>query len=95
MRFAYSFRKPSNNSTSSSHIAWRVLYVTMLGREYPNMNCETLFDKAEWQTLYIVEKRRPPLEEPPALSVIVLMLAKLGGFLGRKHDGFPGHQPSR
>ncbi len=32
-------------------IAWRVLYVTLLGREYPNMNCEALFDKAEWQTL--------------------------------------------
>jgi len=29
-------------------IAWRVLYVTMLGREYPNIDCEVLFDKAEW-----------------------------------------------
>jgi hypothetical protein len=73
-------------------IAWRVLYVTMLGREYPNIDCEALFDKAEWQTLYIVEKREPPPEKPPQLSVIVLMLAKLGGFLGRKCDGFPGPQ---
>jgi len=74
-------------------IAWRVLYVTMLGREYPNINCETLFDKAEWQTLYIVEKCAPPPKEPPSLSVIVMMLAKFGGFLGRKGDRFPGPQP--
>ena len=36
-------------------IAWRVLYVTMLGREYPNINCEAVFDKAEWQTVYIAD----------------------------------------
>jgi hypothetical protein len=71
-------------------IAWRVLHITMLGREYPNLDCEVLFDKSEWQTLYIVEKGKPPPEEPLPLSVVVLMLAKLGGFLGRKHDGFPG-----
>ena len=74
-------------------IAWRVLYVTMLGREYPNIDCEVLFDREEWQTLYIVEKREPPPEEPPPLGVIILMLAGFGGFLGRKHDGFPGPQP--
>lgn len=74
-------------------IAWRVLYVTMLGREYPNIDCEVLFDKAEWQMLYIVEKCEPPPKESPPLSVVILMLAKLGGFLGRKHDGFPGPQP--
>lgn len=74
-------------------IAWRVLYVTMLGREYPNIHCETVFDKSEWQALYIVQKREPPPEEPPPLRVMLPMLAQLGGFLGRKHDGFPGPQP--
>jgi len=74
-------------------IAWRVLYVTMLGREYPNIDCEALFDKAEWQTLYIVEKSEPPPKEQPSLSTIILVLAKIGGFLGRKHDGFPSSQP--
>lgn len=53
-------------------ITWRVLYVTMLGREYPNIDCEVLFDKAQWQMLYIVEKCEPPPEKPPPLGVIVV-----------------------
>lgn len=74
-------------------IAWRVRYVTRLGRESPNLEGEARFDKAEWQMLDIVAKREPPPEEPPLLSVRVLRLAKLGGCLGRKQDGFPGPQP--
>jgi hypothetical protein len=27
---------------------------------------------------------------PPALNEIIFMIAKLGGFLGRKSDGYPG-----
>lgn len=74
-------------------IAWRVLYVTMLGREYPNIDCEAVFDKEEWQTLYIVEKQQLPSGKPPALGVAISMLVGFGGFLKRKHDGFPGPQP--
>lgn len=74
-------------------IAWRVLYVTLLGREYPNIDCEMVFDKEEWQTLYIVQKQQQAPKEPLPLSVMVFMLAELGGFLGRKCDGFPGPKP--
>ncbi len=74
-------------------IAWRVLYVTMLGREYPNIDCEAVFDKEEWRTLYILEKQQLPSEKPPSLGEAVLMLAGFGGFLKRKNDGFPGPQP--
>jgi len=38
------------------------------------------------------EKHEPPPKEVPSLNTMILMLAKLGGFLGRKHDGFPGPQ---
>ena len=29
-------------------------------------------------------------QKPPSVSEIIIMLAKLGGFLNRKNDGFPG-----
>ncbi len=74
-------------------IAWRILYATMLGREYPNIDCRAVFGDDEWRTLHIVVKGEAPPDEPPPLIEIVLMLAGLGGFLGRKHDGFPGPQP--
>lgn len=71
-------------------IAWRVLYVTMLGRDYPFVSCEALFSKEEWQTLFIVTQQKPPPSEPPPLVMMVRLLAGLGGFLARKHDHFPG-----
>ena len=71
-------------------IAWRVLYLTMLGRECPEMPCDTVFADEEWQAVYLVTQRKPPPEQPPSLDTMVRMVAGLGGFLNRKSDGFPG-----
>lgn len=71
-------------------VAWRVLYVTMLGREYPNIDCEAIFDKEEWKTLFIVVKQQAPPEKPPGLFEMILLVAGLGGFLARKVDAYPG-----
>jgi len=73
-------------------IAWRVLYLTMLGRECPEMSCDAVFADEEWQAVYLVTERKPPPDEPPSLDTMVRMVAGLGGFLNRKHDGFPGPQ---
>ena len=73
-------------------IAWRVLFLTMLGRECPEMPCDVVFDRAEWQAVYLVTERRPPPDTPPSLDRMVRMVAGLGGFLNRKGDGFPGPQ---
>jgi hypothetical protein len=73
-------------------IAWRVLYLTMLGRECPEMPCDVVFDTAEWQAVYLVTERKPPPDTPPSLDRMVRMVAGLGGFLDRKCDGFPGPQ---
>ena len=71
-------------------VAWRILYLTCLNRIYPNANCELIFDKFEWQTLYmILEKKKPP-HKPPSLNDVTKMLGKLGGFVNRKNDGNPG-----
>lgn len=73
-------------------IAWRVLYLTMLGRECPELPCNVVFADEEWQAVYIVAKRLAPPEKPPSLDTMVRMVAGFGGFLNRKHDGFPGPQ---
>jgi hypothetical protein len=73
-------------------IAWRVLHLTMLGRECPEMSCDVVFAEEEWQAVYLVTERKPPPDEPPSLDTMVRMVAGLGGFLNRKRDGFPGPQ---
>lgn len=71
-------------------IAWRILYLTMLGRSYPDLSCDVVFEAHEWQSVYAVSTKKPIPKEPPSLHVIIIMIAKLGGFLGRKSDGYPG-----
>jgi hypothetical protein len=71
-------------------VAWRVLFTLMLGRNGPELDCEVLFDVREWQAAYIVVKRCPPPDTPPTLGEVVLLIARLGGYLGRRHDPPPG-----
>ena len=71
-------------------VAWRILFVTMLGREYPNLDCDCVFDTFEWQTAYIVANKKKPPSKPPKLNEMIKIIARLGGFLGRTSDGDPG-----
>ena len=71
-------------------VAWRVLYALMLGRACPDLNCEIVFDPQEWRAAYAVVKRCPPPATPPRLGEVVALVASLGGYFGRKHDGPPG-----
>jgi Transposase Tn5 dimerisation domain/Transposase DNA-binding len=71
-------------------IAWRILFLTTMGRAAPNMNSECLFDPIEWQTAYVIIKKKPPPKTAPSLQKMLAMIAELGGFLGRKCDGDPG-----
>lgn len=72
-------------------VAWRVYYLTKLGREVPELPCTVFFEDSEWKALvcYHTENRNPP-ENPPTLKEAVLMVGKLAGHLGRKGDGMPG-----
>lgn len=71
-------------------IAWRILYMTLLGRHQPLVSCELVFDKKEWQIVYLVVKNKKPPKTPPHLYELIRMVATLGGFLNRKHDAEPG-----
>jgi hypothetical protein len=72
-------------------VAWRVLYLTRLGRTMPDLPCSVFFEEMEWKALCAYHDKTPnPPEEPPPLGVTMRMVAKIGGFLGRKSDGHPG-----
>jgi len=71
-------------------VAWRVLYLTRLGRTVPDLSCEVAFSRPEWQAVYWVSRRRAPPSEPPRLQEILSLVAGLGGYLARKGDGPPG-----
>jgi IS4 transposase len=73
-------------------VAWRIHTLTMLGRAYPAVSCEVVFEPHEWQTIYTMHYRCHPPQEPPPLREIIRCLARLGGFLARSGDGEPGVQ---
>jgi hypothetical protein len=70
-------------------IAWRIQMLMRLGRTCPEIDCEIVFDREEWQAAYIVA-RKPIPTEPPSLNTVIRLIASFGGFLGRKGDGEPG-----
>jgi hypothetical protein len=71
-------------------VAWRVAYLTKLGRETPEVPCTVFFEEAQWQAVFFYFTKAPPPAQPPNLRTIQLLVARLGGFLGRKCDGHPG-----
>ena len=71
-------------------VAWRVMYVLMLGRQCPEMSCDAVFSDDEWKAVYTIVHQSPPPSEPPSMEEMVYMIASLGGHLGRTHDGPPG-----
>jgi hypothetical protein len=71
-------------------VAWRVLYLIMLGRTLPELSCEAVLGPEEWKAVYLVTQRKKPPSQPPALQEMLVLIATLGGFLARKGDGPPG-----
>jgi hypothetical protein len=72
-------------------VAWRVLFVMHLGRVCPELPCEVAFTEAEWRAVYQIV-RGQPATAMPSLGELMVMIAELGGYLNRKHDGPPGPQ---
>lgn len=72
-------------------VAWRVMYVMMMGRECPHLSSTTIFKEAEWKAVYKICNKTSPLPDtPPLLGELINMIASLGGYLGRKNDPPPG-----
>jgi len=74
-------------------VAWRIYYLTMLGRETPNAPCTVFFKDIEWKALCCYVSKSPIApDKPPTIRQAVFMVAGMGGHMGRKADGFPGTQ---
>lgn len=72
-------------------IAWRILLMTLLGRQLPNLPPEVLFSDLEIMVLsaWASSRRLPP---PTNLAKAVELVARLGGYLARTRDPPPGPQ---
>lgn len=73
-------------------VAWRTLFVCRMGRSCPDIDCEAIFDPAEWKSVWKVVKRTAPPRTPPRLQEMVRMIAQLGGYVNRQRDDPPGPQ---
>ncbi len=73
-------------------VAWRILYLTMLGRDTPELPCTVVFEECEWKALYVFVNKSPDAvpKDVPTLREVTRTLGRLGGHLGRKGDGEPG-----
>jgi Transposase DNA-binding/Transposase Tn5 dimerisation domain len=71
--------------------AFKLMQVLYQSRILPTQPCSEYFTKMEWLILAMVHyKRRIISKQPLSLKLAVTVLAKLGGYIGRKNDGPPG-----
>ena len=71
-------------------VGWRIQLMTRLGREVPELPAEVLFSDLELRVLATFARSRN-LAVPQHLGQAVELLARLGGWMGRKRDP-PGAQ---
>ncbi|MCY3612218.1 MAG: IS4 family transposase [Gemmatimonadetes bacterium] len=72
-------------------IAWRIMVMTLLGRQVPDCDPDLMFTDHELDFLrdYALEH---DLQPPARLGDAVRLVAHLGGYRDRKHDPEPGNQ---
>ena len=74
-------------------IAWRILYLTHLNRECPNIPCTSVFEDYEWQPVWRITTKTELPAQPPLLSEFMRLLSSLGGYNNRTSEPPPGPQP--
>jgi hypothetical protein len=70
-------------------VAWRIAYLMRLGRTGPDLDARHFFNPDEIRGAYLLTKQPKP-DLPPTLNEVLRLVARVGGFLGRKGDGEPG-----
>jgi hypothetical protein len=70
-------------------VAWRITYLMRLGRNCPDLDATLFFSADEIRGTYLLTKQPRPAQ-PPRLNDVIRLIARIGGFLGRKGDGEPG-----
>lgn len=74
-------------------IAWRVMFLTHLNRQAPEIPCDAVFADCEWMAVWRVVKKKKVPAKPPTLGEFMKLLTGLGGYNNRKTERPPGPQP--
>lgn len=74
-------------------IAWRILSLTHLGRQCPELPVETVFADFEWKPVWRVVTKKPLPKTPPRLNAFLKLLTQLGGYNNRPSERAAGPQP--
>jgi hypothetical protein len=77
--------------TIKSIIAWSIFFMRKDCEINASKSCERVFPRSEWKILYkkIFPGKLLP-KKNPTTGQIYIWIGMLGGFIGRKSDGFPG-----
>jgi len=75
-----------------SVVAMQILRLGYVGRATPEAPCTEVLEEREWRVLVAMsgQKKQKDVRRPPTLREAIRMIARFGGFLGRKGDGEPG-----
>lgn len=73
-------------------IAWRIMLMTLLGREAPELPPDILFSDLEIEVLTAYAKKRRDVKPPTTLGTAVMLVGRMGGHQDRKNEPPPGHQ---
>lgn len=72
-------------------VAWRVMALTKLGREWPDTALNEILEEVEWRVLQALgQGRQKRSQAVPKVREGIRWLGRLGGHLGRRGDGAPG-----
>ncbi|WGG52071.1 IS4 family transposase [Rugamonas sp. DEMB1] len=71
-------------------ISWRIAHLMRLGRTCPDLDANLFFSPDEIHGAYLLTNTKPAPDRTPTLNEVLRLVARLGGFIGRKSDGEPG-----
>ena len=74
-------------------VAWRINSLSRISRIHPELPCTLIFSEKEWKAAHAaIYKSCKPCSTVPTIREMLIMVAKLGGYLNRKNDPEPGAQ---
>lgn len=85
-------RQRLENLTSLlSIVSWHIFWLYQFGRKTPSLDARKIFDSVTITILKISAKKlNIRVDQVLSIEKAILIIAKLGGFLGRRSDGKPG-----